>query len=176
MRISHAACETVAESLPESPLATVLGATAFRSYGQSQSHSTGGAHRPAATSDRRHGSGTAELVGAVSRELLLAVETDNRLTIYTDQRRGIFKIIIVIYIRIAPGLTTTTLKSDTISHDFSSAVEFCETVAQSLKSVIRIENSDLLRLGGSHFSVKLVFMACVRVRSRVLVSRDSPCE
>jgi hypothetical protein len=45
-----------------------------------------------------------ELVGAVSRELL-AVETDNRLTIYTDQRRGIFKIIIVRYIRIAPRIS-----------------------------------------------------------------------
>ena len=97
-------------------------ATAFRSYGHSDV-TTGGAPANVAVgvgdTGRGHAS-TAELrielqlVGAVSRELL-AVETDNRLTIYTDQRRGIFKIIIVRYIRIAPGLATTTLKSDTIS-------------------------------------------------------------
>ena len=176
MRLSHAACETERNScgiIAGIAPPTVLGdGVPFVRPGHSESPPAGHRPRRAATSAIGHRTrGTADvsrIVGAVSRELL-AVETDNSLTIYTDQRRGRFKIIIVRYIRIDSSrinrTTTLSLKSDTIS----LGLEFCETVAQSFKSVIRIENSDL---GGSP---REKFTACDGER-RVSCHATSLCE
>jgi len=159
-------------------------ATAFRSYGRAtQSHhrrGTGHAERPRRRSvightghggisrmsrssqQRTPGGGDGQQPHDIHRPETGKIQ-DNYCQIYTDSSR-------------INRTTTLSLKSDTIS----LGLEFCETVAQSFKSVIRIENSDLLRLGGSHFSVKLVFKdllsrrvtVCRSPYSRDLVSRD----